>query len=417
METSNYQEIHESLTKVSKETQLVIVIPGDLDDDKFVQRKDSGVEVKENIIQEQCDDNLERPVSSGSTREEVLGDSATSITDSETSVNAASPQASALIVHQEEISPCEVESDSVEHLEPQHPVLVDDGTGVAQCHEPLLVDCLLNNVMPPWNKDFIDLGAYGCFTREGLLFLEMLHDAKKTCDLAINAWFTLSETHGDIVDTLMRLKARGKDNFEAFSAQMLLSLLPGEWVEGDIIGYIVQNNIFSDVNTHVVNPNILPLLFTTPEFVPAPPDSCNNIFVPLNVHQNHWVVLLLDLVNRIVLIGDSLAGDGIIPNRVYEDASDPWSEFGSFWNWINSLYNPDGRNPFTVAPMQHYPQQHDSVSCGVITMAVAEMVSRGISWSTWKWSPAAVDRYRIHLMKTVLVQNGFLEGEVVPYEF
>ncbi|KAJ3299260.1 hypothetical protein HDU76_006360 [Blyttiomyces sp. JEL0837] len=43
-ETNNYQEIHESLTKVTEETQLVIVIPEDLDDDKYVERKVSGVE-------------------------------------------------------------------------------------------------------------------------------------------------------------------------------------------------------------------------------------------------------------------------------------------------------------------------------------------------------------------------------------
>ncbi|KAJ3314789.1 hypothetical protein HDU76_002337, partial [Blyttiomyces sp. JEL0837] len=80
-------------TPTGKRTALVIVIPRDLDDDKYVERTDSGVEMKDKIAQEPCKSGLS--VASGSTREGQLGDS---VTKSKSNINDVARRVSAPIL-------------------------------------------------------------------------------------------------------------------------------------------------------------------------------------------------------------------------------------------------------------------------------------------------------------------------------
>ncbi|KAI8837321.1 hypothetical protein BC829DRAFT_421478 [Chytridium lagenaria] len=91
--------------------------------------------------------------------------------------------------------------------------------------------------------------------------------------------------------------------------------------------------------------------------------SVRHILFPKNVGMSHWVLVIIDVVNSRVFLGDSLSNN-------YKDQLLP--EFRSFWEQLQKHSHLSGKQELKVMEMiADYPQQHDVTSCGICVIEYA----------------------------------------------
>ncbi|KAJ3329410.1 hypothetical protein HDU76_007961 [Blyttiomyces sp. JEL0837] len=286
-------------------------------------------------------------------------------------------------------------------------------------------DQLYDNKMPPLElvqgsvreceSDGIeDLGIYGRFTKVGLLTLQKLHLINQKLIYLEWAVEHFSSSYPDVVSGLKNMAAVGESVFDDFDAMSVFSLLPDQWVDDPVLGYLTANLTCSCVGTNrfVIDINSMEFL-TNPKSAVSilpPSDEYKTIVIPVNLGQCHWVLVVVDLLKRAIFVGDSLQQSGTLPT--WAQNLRPSTPFGSIYAWLYQAYGK-----LKVQSIDGYPRQKDGVNCGIITLGVAEMLSRGINPAKWKWSAREADRYRFHLIKTILQGHGLVEGDVEPYKF
>ncbi|KAJ3299261.1 hypothetical protein HDU76_006361 [Blyttiomyces sp. JEL0837] len=215
---------------------------------------------------------------------------------------------------------------------------------------------------------------YGHYTKKALDIIMNLYEVEEVVQMAMLAK-SLFNKHPDILKGLLDLPADGRVGDKVdIRTKSIFYLLPDVWVDDQVIRALMSNCLGNDARiTHVMDTMIVECMawgnFSAGFEMPT--STCGKILLPLNLQGYHWLLIVVDLVNGKISLGDSIPHGRKLPESVQMN----------ILNWVRVHYDPKG-----------YPVQKYSVSCGMITVAVGEMLSRGIDFTGWKWSKKKFDR-------------------------
>jgi sentrin-specific protease 1 len=137
------------------------------------------------------------------------------------------------------------------------------------------------------------------------------------------------------------------------------------------------------------------------------PFTMDKIFFPINIENQHWTMLVVNIKSRRILYFDSLYGDGLR----YCEAIQFWlNELEMEEGWLQEQYEfrSHGRDSGT-------PCQTDGTSCGVFSLLCADFMSDDLPINESSYNQSQIDFFRTKIAAAIL--RGRLDYEPIRRYF